>query len=346
MKIFRILIALIIVISLCIGVAMPVGAISASPTLLKITNVNVYENCLETGDMLFWIEYVITYSSLPAETSSQTYIIRLLNSTTAVDIRDDIPYTYFNNGYSKNLGSIYFTAVEVSSLGLTWNANNYYIIIQGNPTANWVGGSTIPYSARYESINFNWKPSGTIGENQSILTPDLLTEAYDITTYWASPTLYQLTVPTTSGGYVLSNQGQQYFTAVLPNLSALAPTALLTPANSALLLATTPLVSTTPYAQKIGSDYQGSSLDLTGAASALHIGGMWLGILLSLGVCLFVVMHGTKEVNSYKPFILLNLPLLYVFTRIGWFPMPLTIGLALLASLSVWYSFFYEKSIS
>jgi hypothetical protein len=57
-------------------------------------------------------------------------------------------------------------------------------------------------------------------------------------------------------------------------------------------------------------------------------------------------MHGTKEVNSYKPFILLTLPLIYVFTRVGWFPMPLTIGLALIASFSLWYIFFYEKSIS
>jgi hypothetical protein len=346
-KFWRLVIALILVVSLAVGITLPAYAISPSPTTLQVNQVDVYENCLETGDMLFWIDYTVQYSSVPTELISTTYIVRLINSSTGLDIRDDVPYPFFNSGYSEGLAAIYFSKADVTSLGITFqpSTNLYYIVISGNPTANWVGGTTIPSSQHYESVNFLWKSSTTIGQNQSIITPDLLAFGNKLDSYWNNLATYQLVIPTVNGGYLITSQGQQYFSAMLPNLSLLVPNGLLTPANSALILVTTHPVST-PFAKSIGSDYAGSTLDLTNAANALHIGGMWLGIILTLGICLFVIMHGTKEVNSYKPFIILTLPLLYVFTRIGWFPMPLTVGLALFSAFSLWYSFFYEKSIS
>jgi hypothetical protein len=38
--------------------------------------------------------------------------------------------------------------------------------------------------------------------------------------------------------------------------------------------------------------------------------------------------------------------MIYAFTRIGWFPMPLTIGLGLMAAFCIYYVIFYEKTVS
>ena len=346
--IWRIAAVLLAIASYTIWLAAPVLAISSTPDTLQINSVNVYQNCLQNGDMLFWVDYTIKYNSgIPTEPASTTYIVRMIDSTTGTDIRDDLPYPYFDNGYTDGLAAVYFTQSDVATFGLTWGKSSpYYFVISGNPTASWAGGGTIPQSTAFQSQNFNWALNDTtIGINQTIITSDLLAEAVSIQNRWNDLALYQLAIPTVSGGYVLSTQGQQYFTAILPNLSMLVPNGLLTPANSALLLVTSTPVAT-PYSKTIGNDFMGSSLDLTNSASALHIGGMWLGILLTLGITFFVVVHGTKEVNSYKPFIILTLPLIYIFTRIGWFPMALTIGLTLFAGFTIWYCIFYEKSIS
>ena len=90
--------------------------------------------------------------------------------------------------------------------------------------------------------------------------------------------------------------------------------------------------------------YQYSALTLNLAAEALHVPTMIFGVVVCVAIMLFVVVHGCKEANSYKPAILIVLPLLYVFTRIGWFPMPLTVGLGIFAALGIWYVFFYAPS--
>jgi hypothetical protein len=339
---FRKLLAVLAVAILVIGMALPVFAISTSPTVITLNSVNVYENCLELGDMLFWADWTVTYAVTPTEPITNTYILRLVN-TGGADIRDALPYSYFQRGYSEGLTSIYFTAAEVTSFGLTWSSSTYYMRVDGNPSANWTGGGSIPVSNQIGSGAFTWKSSTTVGQNQAIIASDILSEAQMLQDTWNNAN-YILITAAASTGLRLYTQGEAYFTNVLPNMSALAPSVLIAP-NVPLQFVTKPVVAS-PATGTIASDMQGSTLDLTGAANALHIGGMWLGIILTLGITLFVAVHGTKEVNSYKPLILLTLPMLYVFTRIGWFPMPLTIGLGLFAAFTIWYVLFFEKTVS
>jgi len=84
--------------------------------------------------------------------------------------------------------------------------------------------------------------------------------------------------------------------------------------------------------------------NLTMPASALHVSKTVLGTVLALSIIVWVAMHGAGAANSYRPLILISLPLLYVFTRIGWLPLGFTIGLGILASLCTYYVFFYEKT--
>jgi hypothetical protein len=210
--------------------------------------------------------------------------------------------------------------------------------LDGNPSASW--DASVPSAERMSSTSFVWKSSSSVGANQNIITNDILSEGSALQNIWANSN-YILITPSTNNGNRLSTGGQSYFTNVLPSLGLLAPNAILTGQGQKSLI-TTPSVTTT----SIDSDMKGSSLDLTASAAALHVGGMWLGIILTLGITIWCCVAATKEANSYKPFILLTLPLIYLFTRIGWFPILLTIGLGLVAVFSLYYVFFYEKSSS
>jgi hypothetical protein len=156
-----------------------------------------------------------------------------------------------------------------------------------------------------------------------------------------------LYTPTGTGsGSLLSTAGQDYFTVVLPNLATLAPTILISPSNAPFNQITTTVPSTVFY-NTIASDFAGSALDPTTAASSLHIGAMWLGIILTLAVIAVVGIASTKYSNTYKGFIITCYPMIYVFTRIGWFPMLLAIGMGGLASaFLIFYVFFLEKWIT
>jgi len=360
-RFIRIFAVSLIAILFALGIALPCSAIPSNPPpIVSLSTPNYYTNCLANGDLLFWVDFNVNYGAVvPTETIDTTFIMRLVNNVSGADIMDSLPFAYFNNGYAEGLCTIYFTAAQVTTdFGSLSQAlaniqlGNYYIQLNGNPNANWTGGipsgkTTVePDSSNSNSSSFINRGSATIGQTQNVISSDILIEAKQLQTAWGNNANYQLTTPAATGsGYLLTPTGQSYFTNVLPNLGVLAPNILISPSNAPINVITSPVI-TTPFYSTLGSDMFGTSLDLTGAAAALKIGGMWLGILLTIGIIAFVTVQGTKKANSYKPFIILTLPLIYLFTRIGWFPMLLTVGLGIVATFFVWYTLFWEKSIS
>ena len=359
----RILAVCLFAICGALAFALPCLAIPSNPPpTVSLSTPYVYQNCLQNGDLLFWCDFNVNYGAVePAETIDTTFILRLVDNATGADIMDSLPFAYFNNGYAEGLCTIYFTPAQVTtdftsqSQAMTnIQAGDYYLQLNGNPNANWTGGippgkipPTIPPdSSNSSSSSFVNRGSATIGQTQAQISGDILIEAKQLQTAWGNNANYQLTTPAATGsGYLLTPTGQSYFTNVLPNLGVLAPNILISPSNAPIDVITSPVI-TTPFYSTLGTDMLGTSLDLTGAAAALKIGGMWLGILLTIGIIGFVTVQGTKKANSYKPFIILTLPLIYLFTRIGWFPMLLTVGLGIIATFFIWYTLFYEKSIT
>jgi hypothetical protein len=308
---------------------------------------------LEQGDLLLWADFNVNYVITPAEPISTTFILRFVDSS-GIDVRDSLPYSYFQNGYSEGLCSIYFSAADVvsnfTSLATIWtnlfSGANYFMRLDGNPSAIWTGGGSIPQAGQIASNNFTPKTSSSVGTTEILITQDILTEGNLLQTTWNSPSYILVAnaqVGTTYGA-VLTSGGELYFGAVLPNLSQLAPNGIPTKQEQLNMVTTTPIA--TPYMNTIGSDFIGSALDLTASGNALHVPAMWLGIIITLFIDGFISIQASREVNSYKPFILLNVPLIYVFTRIGWFPMLLTVGLGLVSAGCIWYVFWYEKTIS
>jgi hypothetical protein len=423
MKILR-LILFISIIGLLACCCIPVYAISSTPTILLINSVTPFENNLQVGDMAFAVDYTITYTSPPTETVTTTYNVRLMNGTT--ELRSASPYSFFDNGFNKGLVWIYFSASDVTNLGITWNNVNYIMRLDGNPTASWSG--SIPSAPAVGSLSFQWtNASTTVGANQILLTNYILAEAQSIQNAWNSLTNYTLYTNTATNGPKLTSVGESYFAGVISGLDALVPNALQTSSQQMDLI--TPMATPNKYADSIANDVQGtnystgtaafvqgtntvtgtgtswtsqmtggliqdtneyafstiksvdvpdqiitltsnyvpvsnptanyliiyapspastgsvSPLSLVAPAKALHVSETVFGVLVVAGICVFVMMHGAGAANSYRPLILICLPLLYCFTRIGWLPLGFTIGLAIFATILLFWTIFYNPSI-
>jgi hypothetical protein len=401
----------------------PINAISSYPTSNSIYSVNVFENCLELGDMAFSTDFIWSYPStaLPIETATQVLNIRLMQGAT--QIRSVAPYSFFNNGFNRGLVWMYFTADQVTSYSLTWSGV-YTMRLDGNPTASWSG--LVPTASALSSSSFSWRTSTTLGQTQLLFEPYLLIEADSIQKAWNN-TNYILLSNTAQNGTKLTIIGDTYFSSIIPNIKTLAPNIFLstqlipeyrevpiTPGATASVyaldiqgityLSTTDTASFTtnsPTISGIGtawttnmengqikfntdkiwykiskvvnpttitltSDYKATGgtgaytinysntttnplapanpLSLSQASDLFSIPKTFVGIILSLIVIIFVMAHGTKAANSYKAALLIVVPLLFFFTRIGWMSIYVTVIMGLLTGLAFAYVFFIEKS--
>jgi hypothetical protein len=367
--------------------------------------------------------YVYLSNSMSSlQTITDAYSVRLMSGTT--EIRSASPYAFYNQGFSRGITWMYFTAAQVTAASLTWRGT-YTMRLDGNPTISWTGTGSFPPSAT-PYTSFSWRDSTTTGQTQLLLTSDIRLMAQILTNDWNN-TSYILFTTSSPGGIKLTNAGQAYFSANIPNLDLLAPDVLLAVQTGMSLI--TPMSTPNKYANEIGNDFQGTKyetgtatftngstavtgvttawdgtmiggliklnadnafytisavpavnsitlsttyiatggsgaytiyylanpptgatngalppLSLFPAADALHMPVMVVGIIICAGIILFVMAHGCGAANSYRPAILIVLPLLYMFTRLGFFPMGLTIGLGLFGAFAIWYTFFYEKS--
>jgi len=357
----RLLAVLMIVGVFSLIIASPCFAISSTPSYITVNTVYVYENCLTTGDALITADYSLFYTVQQTTPISSAYTARFVSST-GVDYQDVLPFAYFDDGYSNPAGSttasagmfsFYFTAAQVTSYFTSLStflsnitSGTYYIILNGNPTAGWIGGNTIPSSNQKPSNSFVPVTSSSTAVTSVAMGQNLLLEGNTLSTVWDNVNFALTETSATGSGYYLTTQGQTYFSNVIYGLSTMVPQIESAPPNGNLgVLTTTPVVS--PLYGQIGQDMIGSSIDITAAAAAFKIGTMWLGILLTVGFTIFMLVLACRHANSYKPFILFSVPLVYVFTRIGWFPMLLAIGMYGVVSIFlIFYTVFWEKQIT
>jgi hypothetical protein len=189
--------------------ASPALAIADPDTGPNILAVDAYQYCLEPGDMLFIVEYQISYAVLPTETIAEAFIGRVLDGGVEVPGGHTSPYAYYNKGYDTAIFAIYFS----SGTAPTWSGVESVGII-GNPTIGW--GGVVPSS--YTST-ISWHTSATNALTQILVGSKVLGYASSLGNLW-SLTLSQTT---TAGTSVLTSYGQQYFTTAVPFLPQIAP---------------------------------------------------------------------------------------------------------------------------
>ena len=339
--------------------AVPCLAISNNPLPFSINHVYGYTNAIQTGDMMFLIDFTVEYNNvipttittpttttstitttvIPPETIDDTYLVRLTSGDGATEYYDAKPYGFYNNGFDEGVVAIYLSYYDVATLGLT-TSSSLKIWLSGNPAADWTGGS--PPSISTTTIVWNNQPS-SITITQKEITQQVLNEAIILQNAWNDTTNYTLYQSAPSGGSLLSTQGGAYFSTVVPYLSTISPN---------ILSAYSPNITikknifTQGAQSQIDSLISGTILDLTPLATTLGIPRRLLTSILWIALIIFVIVILTQAVKSYKPALLFSFPMIACGALIGWLPWQLALGLGFLMGAMTWYIFTYEKSPS
>ena len=92
----------------------------------------VFRNYIAANDILFVVEYDLTYASVPAEDPRLAFSAEVVRTTGAtVEVLSTIPIYYYGHAFS----TLYLTEAEtdVFSPELDWNDSDLKIVITGNP---------------------------------------------------------------------------------------------------------------------------------------------------------------------------------------------------------------------
>ncbi len=176
-----------------------------SPDSLQLPSTRAYRSVLESGDMLFVVQYNIDYAVVPTTTASEAFLIRFFEASS--EYRTTAPYNYHTDGYGEGLASFYFSALDVVTYGLV-DEGPYTIRLQGS-----LSYFTIPPVVNSSSIV--WKNALA---TRIHLDEELLAYATLLEDSWGTPLVVEVV-----GGFVLTSAGEYYFMKVIPGARQMAP---------------------------------------------------------------------------------------------------------------------------
>ena len=186
--------------------AIPVKATIAQPDSLSLSDVHVNRNLIQTGDILFYFEYNIAYSSTPTVIAPDTFIFKLYGTDGTTELGRNVPYAFETLGYGYGISCIYFPA----STAPTWNGT-YTLSVEGNP----IQFASIP-SYSFVLSTANYTSYTATNDNQEELASKLLVMVQDLEVRWN-----RNLIATTSA--VLGTSGYVYMKYTIPNIENLAP---------------------------------------------------------------------------------------------------------------------------
>lgn len=198
----------ILAVALVLLISSGVQAID-DPSSISVNFTSGYTGVIETGDILLITQYNITYTSIPSEPASQSFILSLRDGVTELQSRTPVPHR--DKGYGDNVASFYFTSVEASSLGVVFGSS-YTVRLQGNPTL-------FPSPPTASNGAIIWRSALF---TESLLTDEILSIAADLEASWSATPASDLIAVTVTATF-LTSEGEEFFTSVIPDLRLMAP---------------------------------------------------------------------------------------------------------------------------
>lgn len=260
----------------------------ADPDSMSV-QVAAFQNLAESGDMLFAVPYVLFYSSPPTERASQAFLGRLFDGTD--ELISTVPYAYVNGGYDLGLMSVYFTAAEVTNLGITWEDPAYEFRIQGNPNVF----ATPPIVT---SPSIVWTTS--LFSGSSALATYLFAAAIILEANWDAYTDPDIILTAVVGdAKVLTAEGEDYFQNVIPSLRQLAPKLFSSKTSAPVIIDRE--VSLT-YRDQLLTFWDDTSIGRAreGIANLLGMPAMLLSSLFLVGFIVFLGWVAMKTTGSFE----------------------------------------------
>ena len=314
----------------------PALAIAVPTTNPTISWVYAYENYIELTDQIYFVRWNWPYTTgtfptgYPTETGQNGILVRLLTGA-GVELGATSPVVYFQNGWGEQIAAIYFSAAQVTALGMSWSGA-YSISVEGNPLLTWTGGARP--TAVNSTIQYQAAPS-TVAVTDALLTTQLPAWALNLEQTWNA------TLTSSSEGVIYLNEyGDAYFNGLMPSLHAQLPNIF---GSSLSHMTATSAAKGTTYADNLRAGIAGTIFDLTPAASMI---GLPMTLLLSViysGLCAWVIYKICRWMGTTKYMTILAIPLIIGGGVLGVLAMIVPILAGLFGGLSFIYSMWFEQ---
>ena len=285
-----------------------------NPPGVSIITAQCFQNIYQTGDMLIIMEYNIPYATVPVNDTNDLFYIQLLDTT-----NPGTPLTPTHKPlfyYNYNIAAFYFSANDVTSLGLTFGDTNYEIQIC--ETTLFTTPVTYPYPLNNSAM---WHTQSDMTLSQSYV------QAYIINTVikgtnglqTKNNTVYLVNV---SSSIVLNSDGRTLVLAAIPYLDTPIPT--LFQVSNQQINVTQPPIQTTGLLQdnltlqnQLGTQL---STAFTNFGALLHISGQQVAmgwILLCILIVVSIVFLATENLIGAS---ICALPMVIIGVWIGAIP--------------------------
>jgi hypothetical protein len=300
------------------------------PDDIDILGVWAYRNCRETGDQLYLVEYSINYTSLPSETVTEAYMVRLIDGNTTLKYL--YPFSYYNKGYGKGVAAMYFSSGDPPD----WD-EPYLMELLGSPFADWSGA--LP-SVIY--FPFDLWQDNEVAITQVVIASRIIWLANELESDWGK----DMVTTSDTGKDTLTTYAAGYFMNVVPYLSDVAPS--IYPEGQSLPSTIIspdipPEEVRTDYADTLESSIEGTPLDLTPVATIFGVSRGSLTAILYYGMVLVVLILVARRIESYRPVMLLGGFLVIIGSFVG-VPLMVAILGALMGFGMIGFTLFYKPS--
>jgi hypothetical protein len=290
----------------------------------------VFQSVAESGDMLFVAESYVHYASTPTDyTAEQAFLFELIDTdgTTVIQSTPILEYEDYPT-------SLYFSADQVTSFGLTWQ-DTYVVRITGNPAifGTPVEGTNQVSATLQLSDYITDSPAGTSVAGLRMFVISIATDLqeHDTPTYDYLVNVQGVTYLTTTGGNI--------FLDGIPNLNTFVPDVFQTTSST---IEYTPETSTGAYAGSLS--YMTKLGPTIGNAVAnfgtwMGMGSTMAGVVILFAIMLLVCGYAyVKTQNALVPdAIAMGLP--FFGSMVGLVPLALAFTITIIIALLSLYLF-------
>jgi len=253
----------------------------APPDALRIVDVAVFRHCIETDDRYVVVTYDIDYATLPDESVTEAFILRLWDGDT--ELRPASPYAYgAYRGYKLGVVSFYFSATDAPLWGKALT-----ITLEGSPRY-----FTSPQVASYELQATDYLSTDSLSATSTAFSTYIQTRAVMLEDLWTEAAGWNLI----SEGK-LTSLGTEYFSTVIPGIIQMCPQLFMVVAETVTV---TPKTWGKTYKEELTATLKDTPWGkaFTTVGEALEVSGDWVSGLVVLAVMLVVIAVTTMRFGS------------------------------------------------
>lgn len=320
-RLARILAASFVALGAFAGLASPAYAI-ANPDAISIESYKVFQNVLETGDMLFVLYYNVGYTVEPTQEAGESFTFSVYDGATLKQSRA-------LNYYQYNLISIYADAATVTAK-YVWGTG-YTLRIAGSPSLF----GTITEGVNMASVTLtagDYIPYLSISENQALIKAYLLDITEALENAWAVTLII-----TSPDGQCLNSTGRAVMLDAIKGVDTIAPGLFqLSSGQMPIEWDTHPgtLGSELTISSKLGASINTS---LSGLGTFFGVSGQMVGGFFAIITVMFIFGIVFAYTGSTISGMILSVPIIIFASWAGLIPLYILYIATLLVVMYVFY---------